>query len=182
MRRSLVEGSVLVDIAAGTEQPNPIRSGTMLRPESPILRRSLSITKATRAMYPLSSSIERKKNMTTIIGTNDTTVPTPGFAVRGNVFSRSSDVLARVFTAWRGHAEFGGNVWESGGEPLCRFHGRPRGGLRHLYPDRLDRIHRDDRGISVLARKIRRDRAYGNACRADKDECVRLKERRTGPF
>ena len=77
MRRSLVEGSVLVDIAAGTEHPNPIRSGTMLRPDRPILRRSLSITNATRAMYPLSSRIDRKKKSTTIIGTNDTTVPTP---------------------------------------------------------------------------------------------------------
>ena len=39
---------------------------------------------------------------------------------------------------------FEGNVWESGGEPFCRFHGRPRSGLRYLYPDRLDQIHRDD--------------------------------------
>ena len=73
----------------------------------------------------------------------DTTLPTPGFAVTGNRFSRSADCLARVFNDWRGQATFSGNVWESGGEPLCRYHGRPREGLRHLFPDRLDQTHRD---------------------------------------
>ena len=48
LSRSL--GIVLVAITAGTEQPNPMSSGTMLRPESPILRSSLSMKKATRAM------------------------------------------------------------------------------------------------------------------------------------
>ena len=48
LSRSL--GSVLVDITAGTVHPNPMRSGTMLRPERPIFLRSLSMTKATRAM------------------------------------------------------------------------------------------------------------------------------------
>ncbi len=74
----------------------------------------------------------------------DTTVPTSGFAVLGNRFSRSADCLARLFNDWRGQAAFSGNVWESGGEPLCRYHARPRSGLRFLYPDRLDRIHSDD--------------------------------------
>ena len=75
----------------------------------------------------------------------DTTVTTPGFAFRRNVFRRSADVLARVFNDWSGQAVFAGNAWERGGaEPVCRFHGRPRSGLRHLYPDRLDRVHCDD--------------------------------------
>ncbi|MBR0056213.1 MAG: right-handed parallel beta-helix repeat-containing protein, partial [Kiritimatiellae bacterium] len=74
----------------------------------------------------------------------DTTTPTPGFTVRGNRFSRSADVLARIFNVWRDEAVFSGNRWESAGEPLCRHHGRPRSGLRHLYPDRLDQIHHDD--------------------------------------
>lgn len=74
----------------------------------------------------------------------DTVLHTPGFVVRGNAFRRSADVLCRMFNDWRGEAVFEGNVWESGGEPFCRFHGRPRSGLRHLYPDRLDQIHCDD--------------------------------------
>ncbi len=48
--RSRSEGSVLVAITPGTVQPKPISMGTMLRPDRPILRRSLSITKATLAM------------------------------------------------------------------------------------------------------------------------------------
>ena len=51
--------------------------GTNERPDRPILRRSLSMTKATRAMYPLSSRIDRKKNSVTMIGIKDNTVPTP---------------------------------------------------------------------------------------------------------
>ena len=43
-------GSVRVDITAGTVQPKPISMGTMLRPDRPILRSSLSMKKATRAM------------------------------------------------------------------------------------------------------------------------------------
>ena len=39
-----------VAMTAGTVQPKPISSGTMERPERPMRRRSLSITKATRAM------------------------------------------------------------------------------------------------------------------------------------
>ena len=64
-------------MTAGTVQPNPIKSGTMLRPESPIFRSSLSMKNATRAIYPLSSIIERKKNKVTMIGKNDRTDPTP---------------------------------------------------------------------------------------------------------
>ena len=48
--RSRSLGSVRVAISAGTLHPKPISMGTKLRPERPILRSSLSITKATRAM------------------------------------------------------------------------------------------------------------------------------------
>ena len=50
MRRSRSLARVLVAITAGTEQPKPMSMGTKLLPERPILRSSLSITKATRAM------------------------------------------------------------------------------------------------------------------------------------
>ncbi len=48
--RSRSEGRVRLAITPGTVQPKPMSMGTMLRPERPILRSSLSITKATRAM------------------------------------------------------------------------------------------------------------------------------------
>ncbi len=48
LSRSLA--SVRVAMMAGTLHPNPMSMGTKLRPESPILRSSLSMTKATRAM------------------------------------------------------------------------------------------------------------------------------------
>ena len=74
---SRAEGRVRLAITPGTVQPKPISIGTMLLPESPILRRSLSVTKATRAIYPLSSSIDRKKKSVTIIGTKLSMLPTP---------------------------------------------------------------------------------------------------------
>ena len=42
--------SVRVAMMAGTLHPKPISIGTKLRPERPILRSSLSMTKATLAM------------------------------------------------------------------------------------------------------------------------------------
>ena len=48
--RSRVLVSVRVAITAGTVQPKPMSMGTMLLPDRPILRRSLSITNATRAI------------------------------------------------------------------------------------------------------------------------------------
>ena len=48
--RSRSEETVRVAMMAGTEQPKPMSSGTMLRPERPMRRSGLSITKATRAM------------------------------------------------------------------------------------------------------------------------------------
>ena len=77
IRRSRREGRVLVDMTAGTEQPKPMSMGTMLLPDKPIFRSSLSITKATRAMYPPSSRMERKKKSTIMIGIKLNTLPTP---------------------------------------------------------------------------------------------------------
>ena len=77
MRRSRSLVSVRVAMTAGTVQPKPMSIGTTLFPERPIRRRSLSITNATRAIYPVSSSMERKKNSTTMTGRNSTTFPTP---------------------------------------------------------------------------------------------------------
>ena len=74
----------------------------------------------------------------------DTTTSTPGFAIVGNRFSRSANVMVRAFNDWGGEALFQDNVWEADGAPLCRCHGRPRAGLRFLYPDHLDQIHCDD--------------------------------------
>ena len=47
--RSRSLDTVRVAMMAGTEQPKPMSLGTMLRPDRPLLRRSLSITKAPRA-------------------------------------------------------------------------------------------------------------------------------------
>ena len=75
--RSRSLGRVRVDMTAGTVQPKPMRSGTMLRPDSPSFRRILSMKKATLAMYPLSSRSERKKNMVMMMGRKLSTLPTP---------------------------------------------------------------------------------------------------------
>ena len=75
--RSRSDGSVRLAMTPGTVQPKPISIGTILLPERPILRRSLSMTKATLAIYPLSSRIDRKKNSVTIIGRKASTLPTP---------------------------------------------------------------------------------------------------------
>ena len=75
--RSLADGSVLDAITPGTVHPKPINIGTILLPESPIFLRSLSITKAILAIYPLSSKSDKKKNRTTMIGIKLSTLPTP---------------------------------------------------------------------------------------------------------
>ena len=82
---SLSLGRVLVDMTAGTVQPKPISMGTMLRPESPILLKSLSMKKATLAIYPLSSSMDIKKKRVTMMGRKLSTLPTPS-----NMPSRTS--------------------------------------------------------------------------------------------
>ena len=71
------EGSVRLAITPGTEQPKPIRSGTILLPERPSFLRSLSVTKATLAIYPVSSRSDRKKKSIMIIGRKEITAPTP---------------------------------------------------------------------------------------------------------
>ena len=48
--RSRADGSVRLAMTAGTVQPKPTSMGTMLRPDSPMRRSSLSMTNATRAM------------------------------------------------------------------------------------------------------------------------------------
>ena len=58
--------SVLVFNIAGTLQPNPIIIGINALPDKPNLRNILSKIKATLAIYPLSSKIEKNKNNTKI--------------------------------------------------------------------------------------------------------------------
>ena len=48
--RSRSLDNVRVAMIDGTEQPNPMSSGTMERPDRPILRMGRSMTNATRAM------------------------------------------------------------------------------------------------------------------------------------
>ncbi|MDD4061905.1 MAG: hypothetical protein PHW08_14555, partial [Kiritimatiellae bacterium] len=74
----------------------------------------------------------------------DTTADTSGFVVSRNVFSRSENCLLRFFNDWRNALAMQGNRWISAGEPLCRYHGRPKTGLRYRYPDRLDTINDDN--------------------------------------
>ena len=75
--RSLSDGSVRLAITPGTEHPKPTSIGTILLPERPIFLSGLSMTKAILAIYPVSSSSDRKKKRIIIIGRNDTTLPTP---------------------------------------------------------------------------------------------------------
>ena len=67
---SLSSASVLVLIIAGTEQPKPIIIGIRALPDKPNLRNNLSKIKATRAIYPVSSIIEKNKNNNKICGRN----------------------------------------------------------------------------------------------------------------
>ena len=67
---SFSSASVLVLIIAGTEQPKPIIIGIKALPDKPNLRKILSKIKATRAIYPVSSIIEKNKNNTKICGKN----------------------------------------------------------------------------------------------------------------
>jgi alpha-galactosidase len=74
----------------------------------------------------------------------DTTAVTRGFVVQNNVFSRSEDTLFRFFNDWRAQLTMKNNQWVSGGESICRFHGRPTANLVYRYPDRLDQMHDDN--------------------------------------
>lgn len=64
-------------ITAGTVQPKPIIIGMKARPLRPSLRSGLSMRNAARAMYPLSSRMDRSKNSSRIVGRNESTLPTP---------------------------------------------------------------------------------------------------------
>ena len=75
--RSRADGRVRDAITPGTVHPKPMSIGTILLPLRPIFLRALSVTKATLAIYPVSSKRERKKNRTTIIGRKERTLPTP---------------------------------------------------------------------------------------------------------
>ena len=75
--RSRSDETVRVAIIAGTEQPKPISIGTKLLPDNPIFLNGLSITNATLAIYPVSSSMDKKKKRVTTMGKNERTLPTP---------------------------------------------------------------------------------------------------------
>ena len=74
---SLCVSSARAPIIAGTPQPKPIISGIIPLPVSPARRIIGSITKATRAMYPVPSKKLRQKNNVKISGTKLKTLPTP---------------------------------------------------------------------------------------------------------
>ena len=59
---SLSVAKVLVLVIAGIEQPKPIIIGIKALPLTPNLLKILSRIKATLAIYPLSSNIEKNKN------------------------------------------------------------------------------------------------------------------------
>ena len=61
----------------GTPQPVPISIGIKDFPDNPNLRKIRSMINATRAIYPHPSRNAKKKNNTSICGTNPSTAPTP---------------------------------------------------------------------------------------------------------
>ena len=68
---------VLVLIIAGTLHPNPIIIGRNALPDKPNFLNILSRINAIRAIYPVSSNIEKNKNNNNICGTKDNTENTP---------------------------------------------------------------------------------------------------------
>lgn len=75
----------------------------------------------------------------------DTTADVKSFDVRNNLFDGSADTLMRCFGEAIEDMAFAGNEWKEGpAKSICRYHGRPKSGLKCRYPDRLDRTHRDD--------------------------------------
>ena len=77
IRRSRSFSMVREAMTPGTPQPEPMSMGMKLLPERPNLRKIRSIMKATRAIYPTSSSNASIKNSTSIWGTKPSTAPTP---------------------------------------------------------------------------------------------------------
>ncbi len=75
--RSFSLSRVLDAIRAGTEHPKPMSMGIKERPLNPNWRKIRSMTKATRAMYPLSSRKDRSRNSTSTRGKNPATEPIP---------------------------------------------------------------------------------------------------------
>ena len=75
--RSRSLSMVRLAITAGTPHPVPINIGINDFPDKPNLRKIRSMIKATRAIYPQSSKIAKKKNKTNICGTKPMTAPTP---------------------------------------------------------------------------------------------------------
>jgi len=90
---------VRVAIIAGTLHPNPIMSGINDFPCSPILCISLSIIKAARAIYPVSSINEIKKNRIKILGKNTITPPIPLItpSISKSLNTPAVIILSRVF-------------------------------------------------------------------------------------
>ena len=80
---SLSSANVLVLIMAGTEQPNPIIRGKNALPLKPNFLKILSRINAIRAIYPLSSIIEKNKNKSKICGKNEKieNIPPKGITV-----------------------------------------------------------------------------------------------------
>ena len=74
---SLSFSIVRVAIIPGTAQPKHIRSGINDLPDKPIFLNALSIMKATLAIYPVSSSMVKKRNNNIICGMKDSTPNTP---------------------------------------------------------------------------------------------------------
>ena len=68
---------VRLAIIPGIPQPVPTSIGINDLPESPKRRKTRSIIKAIRAIYPQASRNARSRNKTSICGTNPSTAPTP---------------------------------------------------------------------------------------------------------
>ena len=64
-------------MTAGTEHPNPRSRGMKARPERPRRLMMSSMTKATRDMYPLSSSMASARNRMKMLGRKVRMPPTP---------------------------------------------------------------------------------------------------------
>lgn len=68
---------VLAAITAGALQPKPMNMGIKDFPLRPSFLKRRSMTKAALAIYPLSSSMDMKKNRIMICGTNTSMLPIP---------------------------------------------------------------------------------------------------------
>ena len=77
MMRLFLFSMVLVAITAGTLQPKPMTIGMKDFPWRPILCISLSMMKAPRAIYPVSSRREMNRYRRRIFGRKTSTLPTP---------------------------------------------------------------------------------------------------------